>query len=58
MKAIIWDILIVIIMFIPTILGFLFHASGWGILLVILLQIAFIILITKIIGKSFSGLKF
>jgi uncharacterized membrane protein len=49
---------VVIIMFIPLILGFVLRAKNWEWLLVVIVQVTFILLAIKISGKGFSGLKF
>jgi len=49
---------VVIIMFIPLILGFVLRVKNWEWLLVVIVQVTFILLAIKISGKGFSGLKF
>jgi uncharacterized membrane protein len=49
---------IIVIIFIPSILGFIFEAKNWWWILIVIAQVTFILLVIKISGKGFSGLKF
>jgi len=49
------NILFIIFLFIPAILGVLFK---WDALFTVLLQIVFIVVVVKVCGKPFSGFKF
>jgi ABC-type bacteriocin/lantibiotic exporter with double-glycine peptidase domain len=52
------EIGIIIAIFTPLILGYILGVKSWWWLLIAIVQIALILLVIKISGKGFSGLKF
>jgi hypothetical protein len=52
------EIGIIIVIFTPLISGCIFRARSWWWLLIAIVQMAFMVLVIKISGKEFFGLKF